>query len=164
MDKTPEHISKIQEFLETVIDEKNGYKEIVVHEAVEALGNMSQEKSKQLLDKYSNSNFENSQMLYETCFLAIELIKWKEQTNNGQSEKLNFHKLNFKTNDPAPPFNVYDGTQFEIEKNRDVDYLKSILINKDIKGNILNYNLFERYRAMFTLREINSKESLIAIA
>jgi uncharacterized protein YlzI (FlbEa/FlbD family) len=41
MDKTPEHISKIQEFLETVIDEKNGYKEIVVHEAVEALGNMS---------------------------------------------------------------------------------------------------------------------------
>ena len=73
-----ELISKIQEFLETVIDEKNGYKEIVVHEAVEALGNMSQEKSKQLLDKYSNSNFKNSQMLYETCFLAIELIKWKE--------------------------------------------------------------------------------------
>jgi hypothetical protein len=45
-----------------------------------------------------------------------------------------------------------------------VDYLKSILINKDCKGNILKYNLFERYRAMFTLREINSKESVIAIA
>ena len=80
------------------------------------------------------------------------------------TEKLDFRKLNFKTNDPAPPFNVYDGTQFEIEKNRDIDYLKSILINKDCKGNILNYNLFDRYRAMFTLREINSKESVVAIS
>ena len=30
MDKSPEHISKIQEFLETVIDEKNGYKDTQV--------------------------------------------------------------------------------------------------------------------------------------
>ena len=154
----------IQEFLETVIDENNGYKEIVVHEAVEALGNLSQEKSVQLLEKYSNSNHKNSVMLYETCFLAIELIKWKEQTNNGEKEKLDFKQLNFKTNDPAPPYNVYNGTQQEIEKNRDVDYLKQILINKDQSGNILNYNLFERYRAMFTLREINSKESVLAIS
>ena len=64
--------------METVIDEKNGFKEIVVHEAVEALGNMSQEKSKELLNKYSNSNHKDSIMLYETCFLVIELIKWKE--------------------------------------------------------------------------------------
>ena len=41
MDRSKEHVDKIQAFLEDVIDEKNGYEEIVVHEAVEALGNMN---------------------------------------------------------------------------------------------------------------------------
>jgi len=48
-------------------------------------------------------------MLYETCFLAKELINWNETTNKGASENLDFNKLQFKTNDPAPPFNIYDG-------------------------------------------------------
>jgi hypothetical protein len=42
MNRTPAHIEKIQVFLEEVIDEKNGHEEIVVHEAVEALGNLNQ--------------------------------------------------------------------------------------------------------------------------
>jgi len=41
MDKSPEHVKKIQEFLEKIVDPKNGYEEIVVHEAAESLGNMS---------------------------------------------------------------------------------------------------------------------------
>jgi len=41
MDRTQEHVEKIQAFLEYVVDEKNGFEEIVVHEAVEALGNMN---------------------------------------------------------------------------------------------------------------------------
>ena len=40
--------------MEDVIDEKNGHEEIVVHEAVEALGNMSQEKTLELLKKYED--------------------------------------------------------------------------------------------------------------
>lgn len=42
MDRSKAHIDLIQEFLTEVVDEKNGYEDIVVHEAVEALGNMNQ--------------------------------------------------------------------------------------------------------------------------
>mmetsp|Transcript_4427 Transcript_4427/g.7537 ORF Transcript_4427/g.7537 Transcript_4427/m.7537 type:complete len:112 (+) Transcript_4427:25-360(+) len=43
MNKSEEHVKRIQQFLEHVVDEKSGYPEIVVHEAVEALGNLSQD-------------------------------------------------------------------------------------------------------------------------
>ena len=96
-------------------------------------------------------------MLYETCFLARELINWNKQTNNGKTENIDFKRLIFKTNDPAPPFDVY----FKPDPNHvNVDYLQSMLVNKQ-EGH--NYNIFERYRALFTLRELNSKDSVIAI-
>mgnify|MGYP006893322272 CR=1 FL=1 len=95
-------------------------------------------------------------MLYETCFLARELINWNTRTQNGVTEKIDFKKLQFKTNDPAPPFDVYDSPD---PKHLDVYYLEKMLINKGDKP----YDLFERYRAMFTLRELNTKESILAI-
>ena len=54
MDKSEEHIKKIQTFLEDVIDEKNGNEEIVLHEAVEALANMSQDNTLELIKKYED--------------------------------------------------------------------------------------------------------------
>ena len=45
-------------------------------------------------------------------------------------------------------------------KDLDIPHLEAMLINKE-DGH--NYNLYERYRALFTLRELNSKESVIAI-
>jgi hypothetical protein len=81
----------------------------VVHEAVEALGNLSQDRTEELLKEYQNKNHKDSQMLYETCFLAKELIRWNKDTNTGKTEKLDFSYLNYKTNDPAPPFNIYGG-------------------------------------------------------
>jgi hypothetical protein len=45
-------------------------------------------------------------MLYETCFLAKELIAWKTNTQNGKTEGMDLKKLMFKTNDPATPFNI----------------------------------------------------------
>ena len=79
MNKTPEHISVIQEFLEHVIDETNNYPEIIVHEAVEAIGNMNQENSLDLLKRFENPD-KTSSMLYETVFLARELINWNNAT------------------------------------------------------------------------------------
>ena len=38
-----------------------------------------------------------------------------------------------------------------------------MLLNKDQDNNILDHNLFTRYRALFTLRELNSKDSILAI-
>ena len=48
-------------------------------------------------------------MLYETCFLAKELIEWNKTTDTGKTEGIDFGELRFKTNDPAPPFNIYTG-------------------------------------------------------
>ena len=38
-----------------------------------------------------------------------------------------------------------------------------MLLNKDASNKILEYDLFMRYRALFTLRELNSKESILSI-
>ena len=61
-------------------------------------------------------------------------------------------KLKFRTNDPAPPFNYKDGQQYA-----DIGKLTAILLDNK------NHSLFVRYRAMFTLREIYTEESCIAI-
>jgi hypothetical protein len=62
-----------------VIDEKNNYEEIIVHEAVEAMGNLNQENSLQLLKRYEDED-KTTNMLYETCFLAKEMMAWKTST------------------------------------------------------------------------------------
>lgn len=100
MTSSPEHIKKIQAFLEKVVD--SDHPKIVLHEAVEALGNLDQENTLKLLKKFEN---EPSEILYETCFLTIKLIEWNKATDHGKSEGLNLQKLKFTTNDPAPPFN-----------------------------------------------------------
>ena len=48
MDKTPEHVAKIQAFLEQIVE--GNYAQIIVHEAVEALGNMSDENTVRLIE------------------------------------------------------------------------------------------------------------------
>lgn len=158
--------------MEDIIDEKNQYEEIVVHEAVEALGNMDDQNTIQLLEKYENTNHKNSQMLYETCFLANTLLKWRVETENGKKEGLDFTRLNFKTNDPAPPFPLSSYLHLTVEgqdaKSAEkselfptvftLKELEDMLVDKESK-----HDLFTRYRALFTLREINTKESLISI-
>lgn len=56
-------------------------------------------------------------MLYETVFLARELINWNKSTDNGKSEGIDFKNLVYKTNDPAPPFNI------NVDKNKDIPAL-----------------------------------------
>ena len=68
MDNSAEHIKKIQAFLETIVEGE--YPQIVIHEAVEALGNLDDANTIALLEKYRNSNAEISEMVIETCELA----------------------------------------------------------------------------------------------
>ena len=150
MDKTPEHIQKIQAFLERVIE--SGDAQIVVHEAVEALGNLNSENTVRLIERYRDSNQDISAMVVETCELAQDLIRWNKATNMGETEGIDLKKLKFKTNDPAPPFN-----QQADPRNSDVAHLQQILLDNE------NYSLFDRYRAMFTLREIYTEDSCKAI-
>lgn len=101
MDKSPEHIERIHSFFESILDKD--YKKIVLHEAVEALGNLSNEKTLQLVEKFSD---EKEGILYETCFLTKRLIDWKLATENGKTEGIDLTKLSCSTNDPAPPYNI----------------------------------------------------------
>ena len=150
MNKSPEHVNKIQTFLEQIVE--GNYAQIIVHEAVEALGNLDDANTVALLEKYRNSTEEISQMVVETCELTQDLIKWNKETDHGKSEGIDLSKLRFTTNDPAPPFNYKDDLQYA-----DVAKLTSILLDDK------SYTLFVRYRALFTLREICTKESCEAI-
>ena len=96
----------------------------MVHEAVEAMGNLNQEHSLNLLKRFEDQD-KTSSMLYETVFLARELIKWNKVTDHGKSENLDFKSFVYKTNDPAPPFNLSD------PKYQDIDYLTKMVLNKD---------------------------------
>jgi hypothetical protein len=81
-----------------------------------------------LLKKYEN---EKSDILYETCYLTLKLIDWKNETDNGKKERLNLQKLKFSSNDPAPPYNF-----IREQKYKDINYLESILLDNE------NYDLF----------------------
>ena len=77
------------------------------------MGNLGEENTLELLKKYEDEN-KTTTMLYETCFLAKELIEWNKSTDAGKSEGVDVKQLKFKTNDPAPPFNVYTGEEAEM--------------------------------------------------
>ena len=90
-------------------------------------------------------------MVVETCELAQDLIKWNQETDCGKSEGIDLTKLKFRTNDPAPPFNYQKNPQYA-----DTAFLTQFLLDP-------SKSLFDRYRAMFTLRELNSEASCHAI-
>jgi len=90
-------------------------------------------------------------MVKETIELAQDLIRWNKETEKGKSEGIDFTKLRIKTNDPAPPFNFKKEAKY-----RDVAHLTELLLDP-------TQSLFNRYRAMFTLRELNTVESCVGI-
>ncbi|XP_023024479.2 deoxyhypusine hydroxylase nero [Leptinotarsa decemlineata] len=110
---------------------------MVRHEAAEALGAIGSPQSIDILEKYKNDEVVE---VAETCQLALERIKWLEK-NNDQSNSEN----PYNSVDPAPPTEI-----------KNVDELKDILIDE-------NSTLFERYRAMFSLRNLKSIEAVEAL-
>lgn len=75
----------------------------------------------------------------ETCQLALQRMEWFNK--NSSSDKVSpFHSV-----DPTPP-----------SSERNVTQLKSVLVDE-------NESLFERYRAMFGLRNIKTDESVLAL-
>lgn len=76
----------------------------------------------------------------ETCELAVARIEFLEKNDVGRSAK-------FYSVDPAPP----------LTEKLDVSALKKVLLNEELP-------LFERYRAMFALRDIGDTEAVLALA
>jgi len=117
---------------------------MVRHEAAEALGAIGDVESLALLEDY----FKNDPLIEirQTCELAIERIKW-EHSEASKSEKLETSA--YTSIDPAPPL----ATNVESK----IDKLQLILNDQEKP-------LFERYRAMFRLRDLGTDEACLALA
>nr|NVI76097.1 nero [Cucujiformia] len=112
---------------------------MVRHEAAEALGAIGSEAALPYLQKYKIHTVTE---VSETCELALDRIEWLK--NSNEDKKKLTHSL-YNSVDPAPPFAM-----------KDINKLKSTLIDQ-------NLSLFNRYRAMFTLRNIGSEEAITAL-
>lgn len=106
----------------------------------EALGAIGDIQVIPILEEYSKDSVKE---VAETCQLALELIKWLEQSKNSP-EKLPENP--YASVDPAPPIDI-----------KKVSVLKEILLDEDA-------TLFDRYRAMFALRNLKTEESILALA
>lgn len=99
---------------------------IVRHEAGEALGAIGSQDVLPLLEKYSKHSVPE---IAETCQLAVERIEWLMQNDFENQADSRFCSV-----DPAPPI-----------EQKSLEDLNEILLNEEL-------TLFERYRAMFALR------------
>lgn len=118
---------------------------MVRHEAAEALGALGDKDSLDILTKYFTDPEEMIE-IKQTCELAIERIKWE---NSKSSKEEVLQKSLYESVDPAPPLPL-DSTD-KIEK------LQTILNNE-------NEPLFQRYRAMFRLRDLGTDDACLALA
>lgn len=132
--------------LTTVLEDKN-QQPMVRHEAAEALGAIGDEESLTTLMRYEKDD--PLEIVRQTCELAIERIRWVKQ-NASQPETL--QESIYASIDPAPPLASSNmNTADEVAK------LKGELNDTSI-------SLFNRYRAMFRLRDIATDDAVHALA
>lgn len=110
---------------------------MVRHEAAEALGAIGSPESIEILQKYVKDPVVE---VAETCQLALERIKWLQNQSKEQLTENPYHSV-----DPAPS-----------TESKSIAELKSILLNEE-------ESLFNRYRAMFSLRNLRNPEATIAL-
>lgn len=112
------------------------------HEAAEALGALGHETSLDLLRR-RRDDLSEEEVVRETCEIAVGRIEW-EHSVAGRQEKLK--QSNFASVDPAPPLP-------QAAAKPSIDDLERTLLNTKLP-------LFERYRAMFALRDLSSPPDL----
>jgi len=110
---------------------------MVRHEAAEALGAISKPEALPVLEKYVHDDIPE---VSETCQISIDRIKWF-QTNKKENSNSPFYSV-----DPAPSHN-----------STSIEELKQTYLNS-------NNSLFQRYRAMFKLRDLQTDEAAQILA
>jgi len=125
--------SAIPKLIEVLEDKKQ--EPMVRHEAGEALGAIGEKSVIDILKKYAK---DESPEVAETCELAYQRIEWVHREGKDTNSP-------YDSVDPTPSSTI-----------NDVNQLKSILIDP-------SQPLFERYKAMFTLRNINTDDSILAL-
>uniref|UniRef100_A0A087YGB0 deoxyhypusine monooxygenase n=1 Tax=Poecilia formosa TaxID=48698 RepID=A0A087YGB0_POEFO len=115
---------------------------MVRHEAGEALGAIGDSVVVELLKEYSQDPVIE---VAETCQLAVCRLEWllgggETKLNDGSTDMNPYCSI-----DPAPP-----------ASRRSVPELRSVLLDESLP-------LFERYRAMFALRNLGTEEAVVAL-
>lgn len=80
----------------------------------------------------------------ETCEIALDRIQWLATNTKTDSKQLK-NENPYESVDPSPPGEIKSVTE-----------LRTILLNTDEK-------LFKRYQAMFSLRNLRTTESIVAL-
>lgn len=115
---------------------------MVRHEAGEALGAIGDPVVLDLLKEYSQDPVIE---VAETCQLAVRRLEWLQSGGEKQLDDANTDKNPYCSVDPAPP-----------AVRRSVSELRSLLLDESLP-------LFERYRAMFALRNLGNEEAVLAL-
>lgn len=105
----------------------------------EALGAIGHPDVVPILEKYLT---DPTVEVAETCEIALDRVKWVLRKQNKNSDK---DENPYASVDPSPP-----------AATKDVQQLTEILLNE-------NEKLFERYRAMFSLRNLQTTDSINAL-
>jgi len=117
---------------------------ILRHEAAEALGAIGSKESLPVLKKYTTDSV---QEVAETCELAVAQIQWLHN-DQLQQEEGTLHSNPFSSVDPAPAGSA---------QVTNTETLRRVLVDE-------TQPLFERYRAMFSLRNLNSAAAALCLA
>ncbi|XP_017290234.1 deoxyhypusine hydroxylase [Kryptolebias marmoratus] len=115
---------------------------MVRHEAGEALGAIGDSVVLDLLKEYCQDPFIE---VAETCQLAVRRLEWLQSGGASELEDGSTDKNPYSSVDPAPP-----------ATRRAVPELRSALLDESLP-------LFERYRAMFALRNLGTEEAVLAL-
>ncbi|CCE63839.1 hypothetical protein TPHA_0F03590 [Tetrapisispora phaffii CBS 4417] len=117
---------------------------MVRHEAAEALGALGDINSLELLEKAAVED--PALEVRQTCELAASRIKWQHGT---EKDAEHLQQSLYSSIDPAPPL--------ALQQDYKIEELKSILNDQEKP-------MFERYRAMFRLRDVGTDEACFALA
>ncbi|XP_056132600.1 deoxyhypusine hydroxylase [Lampris incognitus] len=115
---------------------------MVRHEAGEALGAIGDAVVLELLKQYSQDPVIE---VAETCQLAVCRIQWLQGGGEQQNEGGATDKSSYFSIDPAPPAN-----------SKSLSELRAILLDESLP-------MFERYRAMFALRNLGTEDAVLAL-
>lgn len=153
---------------------------LVRHESAESLGAIGDPEYLPILTKFSTHE---APEIAETCQIAVDLIKWKQNQKEKEKEgSVGDHQQQqskgtsgvYLSHDPAPPLTraelelddgqnetktleAVDGTSFPHQAPLTVPELRAVLLDT-------SRSLFHRYRAMFSLRNANNDAAALAIA
>lgn len=112
---------------------------VVRHEAGEALGAIATDRCLEIVEKFVN---DDAQEVRETCELAVARIKWLQTIPDEKEREKMAGASDFYTVDPAPA-----------AKSKNPIELGDALTNE-------NLPIFDRYCALFALRDMNNDESV----